>query len=333
MLSILLSLALVLSLACAGLTASAAEVFPASSYSGKLVILHTNDTHGRDLGGTASVGTAGVAQLKKDFEARGAKVLLVSAGDAIQGTPLVNMDQGASAVKFMEAAKYDLLVPGNHEFDFGAENLLDILDEFATFDVLSANIIDEEEDDLLFAANKIFTISGVKVGVFGLTTPETYTKTHPDKIAGLSFLMDEDLYDEAQAQVDFLKGEGCDFIICVGHLGIDVASEPNCSTDVIANTSGIDLFIDGHSHSLIDPNEDKEKEGKGRLVEQDGGDETLLVSAKQYLEYVGVVVYDLSAKKIDDAYLVAPADYDKADPTVKALVEARNAEVEEELKT
>ena len=310
-------------------------IYGADDMAGKLVILHVNDAHGRDVNSASSIGTAGVAQLKKDYKALGAEVLLVSAGDAIQGTPLVNIDQGASEIKFLEAAGYDLMVPGNHEFDFGKANLLNILDGI-TFDVLSANIFDNGK--LLFAPNKIYEKGGVKIGVFGLTTPETYTKTHPDKIAGLSFLMDENLYKEAQTQVDYLKTAGCDLIVCVGHLGIDSASEPNCSTDVIANVNGIDLFIDGHSHSLIEVGE-----GKGRLVTQkNGNDKTLLVSAKQYLEYVGVVIYDKQTKKMT-SFLMNPATpttppsvlhtYTRTDPTVKAIVDNRNAAVEDALKT
>ena len=287
----------------------------------KLVILHTNDAHGRDVAGSASIGTAGVAQLKKDFEAMGAKVLLVSAGDAIQGTPLVNIDEGKSAVEFLKAAGYDLLIPGNHEFDFGKENLLEILKNINTFDVLSANIF-EGQNDLLFKANKIYEFGDIKVGVFGLTTPETYTKTHPDKIAGLAFLMDEPLYKEAQAQVNELKNEGCDLIVCVGHLGVDAASEPNRSTDVIAHVNGIDLWIDGHSHTQINR--------PGQPVTQlNGTDKTLLVSAKQYLEYVGAVIYDLNTKKIEDAYLIGPSEYSRVDGEVALLVDKRNAEVNE----
>jgi len=293
----------------------------AAAYSDKLVIIHVNDAHGRDVKSSTSVGAAGVAQLKEDFEATGANVLLVSAGDAIQGTPLVNIDEGKSAIGFMDAAGYDLMVPGNHEFDYGKDQLLTILED-ADFDVLSANIFigDPADGNRLFPANKIFEIDGKKIGVFGLTTPETYTKTHPDKIAGLSFLMDQPLYDEAQAQVDYLAGQGCDLIICVGHLGTDAASAPNQSTDVIAHVNGIDLWIDGHSHTQIDR--------PGKLVAQPNGNNTLLVSAKQYLEYVGVVVYNLATDKLEDAYLLAPAAVPGADPDVAKLVNDRNAEVE-----
>jgi len=291
-----------------------------NEFAGKLVILHVNDAHGRDVKGSASVGTASVAQLKKDFAALGAEVLLVSAGDAIQGTPLVNLDDGASAIEFMEAAGYDLMVPGNHEFDFGGDNLLNILDGLATFDVLSANIIDKTTGDPLFDTNIVLTYGSVKVGVFGLTTPETFTKTHPDKIAGLDFLMNAALYKEAQDQVDELKGKGCDLIVCIGHLGVDTASAPNRSTDVIANVNGIDLWIDGHSHTQINK--------PGQLVKQKNGtDETLLVSAKQYLEFVGVVVYDLASKSIEDAYLIGPAAYSRTDSAVASLVNTRNAAV------
>ena len=178
-----LLLALLMCLSFLGIHAIASD----EDMTGQIVIIHTNDAHGRDA---TNIGTAAIAQLKKDYEAKGAEVLLVSAGDAIQGTTLVNLDFGKSAIDFLNVAGYDLMVPGNHEFDWGVDNLLSIL-EGAKFDVISANIF--EDTELLFNANIIYEMAGVKIGIFGLTTPEAYTKSHPDKIKGLDFLMEEDM--------------------------------------------------------------------------------------------------------------------------------------------
>lgn len=177
-----LSLFLVLAMVCSLFGAAfAAEEETATPYvipdvDGKVVILHTNDTHGADLDEEgASFGMAGVAQLKKDFEAAGADVLLVSAGDSIMGKPLVSADQGKSAIEFMNAAGYDAMTVGNHELDFGIDNLKALAKD-ADFPILCADMTTEADGKTVFDSNKIFEIGGVKVGVFGLATPETLTK-------------------------------------------------------------------------------------------------------------------------------------------------------------
>ena len=214
-------------------------------------------------------------------------MLLLDAGDAAQGMPVVNMSMGKTAMEFMNATGYDAMCPGNHEFDWGYDNLQQ-LRETAQFPVLAANIVDKVSGENVFEANHIFEMAnGMKVGVFGLDTPEALTKTHPDKVKGISFYMEAELYACAQAQVDALTAAGCDVIVCLGHLGVSEESSPNRSYDVIENTTGIDLFIDGHSHTVID-----------------GGEtvgETLLVSTGEYFENIGMVVYDgetLSARLI-----------------------------------
>ena len=281
-LAILLALMLCLSLLTIGASAADDNLF--ADAKGKLVIIHTNDVHGRDVANASQYGTAAVAQLKKDYEAAGASVLLLSAGDAIQGLPIVNYDYGASAIEFLSAAGYDAMSPGNHEFDWGAQNLFDIL-ENADFFILSANIVYTEDNEyggeaneLVFQGNTIFILGDLKIGVFGLTTPETFTKAHPDKVKGVAFLQGDEMFAAAQEQVDYLKGEDCDLIICLGHLGIDDESAGNRSTDVIDAVSGIDLFVDGHSHTVI-PN--------GKEVK-----DTLLVSTGTALANIGVVVFD-----------------------------------------
>jgi 2',3'-cyclic-nucleotide 2'-phosphodiesterase (5'-nucleotidase family) len=314
-----LILAVVMTFSLAGFNAFA--VYAADGISTDLVIIHVNDAHGRD---NVNVTTAGVAALKQYFEGQDIPVLLVSAGDAAQGTPLVNIDQGQSAIDFMNAAGYDLMVPGNHEFDWGWANLETILGE-ASFDVISANIYKGSAP--LFLERKIYTLGGIKVGVFGLTTPETYTKTHPDKIAGLDFLAGQALYDEAQAQVDALIAAGADIVVCVGHLGVDGESVPNRSTHVIANVNGIDLFIDGHSHTAFE---------NGDLVAwKNEVSDTLLVSTGEYLNSVGIVFYNQETQTFA-AGLLNPgevAELAGTDEDVKALVDARNAIVEEALTT
>lgn len=292
-------------------------VTQAVDYSGKVVVLHTNDTHGGDVAIPGErIGTAGVAALKKQYEAAGATVILVSAGDAIQGEPIVNLTKGANAINFMNLAKYDLMVPGNHEFDWGTDNLA-ALSKLAAFPILCASITETATGKAIFESQKIFETKIGRIGFFGLTTPETMTAAHPDKIKGLSFLSGDKLYKAAQAQTDALRAAGCKYVICVGHLGTDAGAAPNRSDDVIANVKGIDVFIDGHSHSILN----------GSLEENKIGN-TLRVSAGTKTENVGAVVLDgtsvsaslISAKSFKDVDKdVAAAIKTQADSTDKTL--------------
>lgn len=309
LLSVLLALAMVL---CAMLPA-VAEESAAVDLAGKLVILHTNDIHGRAVAdlSTGAVGYAAIAQVKEGLEKAGANVLLLDAGDAAQGMSIVNLSQGKTAIEFMNAVGYDAMTLGNHEFDWGLDNLLQIREE-AEFPMLAANILDKISGEPVFEERLIFDMpNGMKIGVFGVDTPETLTKTHPDKVKGITFLMDEELYACVQAQVDALKAEGCDLIVCLGHLGVDPESEPNRSTDVIENTTGIDLFIDGHSHTEIDG---------GMMV----GD-TFLVSTGEYSQNLGIVIYD--------GETLAASLYQPYDAEVAALISGVDAEVSEQLST
>lgn len=314
--SIILTLALVFNLS--GVPVSGAEgqtdsAAVTQSMAGELVIIHTNDTHGGDVAVEGkSLGTAGVAQLKKDYEAKGAEVLLISAGDAIQGDPLVNLSKGKNAIKFMNFAGYDLMVPGNHEFDYGYKNLKK-LNLFADFPFVSANIVDKATGEPVFNENYIFDTVIGKVGFFGLTTPETLTKANPDNVASLSFLAGKALYKEAQQQVDLLKKAGVKYIICVSHLGTDESSKPNRSIDVMRNVEGIDIIIDGHSHSVINGIEEVNP---------------VLESAGTKLSYAGVITLDGKSIKAD---LISAADYKAVDPNVNVAVNTASAKIDAQL--
>ncbi|MDO4515715.1 MAG: 5'-nucleotidase C-terminal domain-containing protein [Bacillota bacterium] len=237
-LSLFLTLIMVLALA-----VPAGAVESEKDLTGYTVILHTNDVHG------AIDGYASVTALKEQYTAAGASVYLVDVGDFSQGDPAVSLSQGKNAIDLMNLARYDLAVPGNHEFDYGFDNLKDLQNQ-AWPGFLAANVL--YDSNPAFTPNRICTTpAGVKVGFFGLATPETATKAHPAKIQGLTFLGGQEMYDCAQAQVELLKAEGCDVIVCLGHLGIDPGSAPNRSIDLLEHVDGIDLFIDGHSHSTL----------------------------------------------------------------------------------
>ena len=226
-LSLLLAVVMTFSLA---VTANAAEE-TAQDLDGDIVILHTNDVHG------AISGYAKVAALKDAYEARGAYVLLMDAGDFIQGDPTVSTSEGATAVELMNLAGYDVASMGNHEFDYGYQNLKD-LEADADFTIVDANVL--YNGQVAFEDNVVFTApDGTKIGVFGLDTPETATKAHPAKIQGVTFLAGDKMFDCAQDQVDALEAEGCEYIICLGHLGIDAESTGNRSIDLLEKVEGI----------------------------------------------------------------------------------------------
>lgn len=241
LLSLLLVLCLILSLSC---TAFATD--EAKPLTGKTVILHSNDVHGAiDL-------YAAMASLKADYEAQGAEVILADAGDYSQGTVYVSVHKGADAVTMMNATGYDVATIGNHEFDYGYAQLAENM-KAAKFKVLCADVLGAD-GKTIFDANTIIEKGGVKIGFFGLETPEAQTKANPKLIEGLQFLAGKDgkeLYACAAAQVAELQKNGADIIVCLSHLGTDGSSEPYTSYDLAKNVKGIDFIIDGHSHSVI----------------------------------------------------------------------------------
>ena len=306
LLSVVMSLSLLVSTAWA-------EDPVTQDLAGKTVILHTNDVHG------AIQDYAKVAALKADYEARGADVWLVDAGDFSQGSVYVSLNKGADAITMLNAVGYDYVTLGNHEFDYGAQQLADNLKK-ANFDILCSNVLDADGDP---AADEAVTSevegSGLKIGFFGLATPETKTKANPALIKGLTFLSGEALYKCAQENIDWLKGQNVDVIICLTHLGVDKESQPNTSYDLYKNTTGIDFIIDGHSHTVMT------KGPNGEPIQSTG---TALAN-------VGVIIIDNATKKIEENKLVpiwhtekkdgksvTVYDYTKEDAAVAAAAKA-----------
>ena len=266
----------------------AADVRAVSSISndltGKTIILHTNDVHG------AVDKYAKVTALKDELKSRGAEVVLADAGDFSQGTPYVSTSKGAFAVALMNTAGYDVATLGNHEFDYGYPQLKSNL-ALANFKTICADVLDGNGNPIL-DPNYVFTTNtGLKIGFFGMETPETQTKVNPALIKGINFLSKTDLYTCAQSQVDTLKSQGCDLVICLAHLGVDEESAPDGhrSTDLYANTTGIDMIIDGHSHTV--------------MTEGSAGEPVTSTGTK--LEYIGAIVIDNATKTIEDHYLVS----------------------------
>lgn len=299
-LSVLLAMAMVLSLTVTGFaiedTATTREpevMTEEATMAGKTVILHTNDVHG------AVEGYAYIAQLKADYEAKGAEVILVDAGDFSQGTTYVSSTKGADAVTMMNAAGYDVVTLGNHEFDYGYAQLKENMSK-AKFKVVCADVFNEDGTPIFDASYTYTTKSGVKVGFFGMETPETQTKANPALIKGLTFA-DKDAFTKAAAdQVAALKD--ADVVICLAHLGVDAESAPYRSTDLYAAVKGIDFIIDGHSHTVMTKGE------KGEPIQSTG----------TAFKNIGVIVIDDASKKIESNSLYEIKEDTAKDATVAA---------------
>lgn len=303
-LSVLLAMAMVLSLTVTSFAADTAADAKAEM-AGKTVILHTNDVHG------AVEGYAYIAQLKADYEAKGAEVILVDAGDFSQGTTYVSSTKGADAVTMMNAAGYDVVTLGNHEFDYGYAQLKENMSK-AKFKVVCADVFNEDGTPIFDASYTYTTKSGVKVGFFGMETPETQTKANPALIKGLTFA-DKDAFTKAAAdQVAALKD--ADVVICLAHLGVDAESAPYRSTDLYAAVKGIDFIVDGHSHTVMTKGE------KGEPIQSTG----------TAFKNIGVIVIDDASKKIESNSLYEIKEDTAKDATVaaaaKTIVDRVNAE-------
>ena len=266
-------LALVLALLMALSLVACGEQTPTGEYAGKTIVLHTNDVHGN------IAYYAYIAGLKDQYAAEGAEVILADAGDFSQGTVYVSSSKGADAVTMLNAAGYDVLTLGNHEFDYGWAQAKENLAAF-NGKVVCANVL--ENGAPIYDGHTIIKKGRVKIGFFGLDTPEAQTKANPALIQGLTFLAGEELYACAQAQADALKKEGADIVICLAHLGMDESSAPNRSTDLLANTTGIDFIIDGHSHTMAVATA-----------------ETPIQSTESNLAYIGMVTIDNKTKAIE----------------------------------
>ena len=264
----------------AGVTTAAAAMAvgaPAASacWNGEkseVTILYTNDVHTYIDKQAPELTYAAIAALKQSYQDSGKKVLLVDAGDHVQGTAYGSMDQGASIIQLMNAAGYDAATPGNHEFDYGMDRAKELMRD-ADFPYLSCNWVDLRTNLRVLPEIKVFVRGGVRIAFVGITTPETFTKSTPAYFmnkAQTKYIYDilggedgQKLYSAVQKAVDKAKCLA-DVVIGLGHLGVDPSSSPWTSEEVIAHTTGFDAFIDGHSHTVM---ENKQvADASGRLV-------------------------------------------------------------------
>ena len=267
------------------------------NFDGKTVILHSNDVHG------AIAGYANMAALAAEYEAKGATVIVADAGDFSQGTVYVSSSKGADAVSMMNAAGYDIAIPGNHEFDYGYAQLVENL-KSAKFDTICCNILDAD-GNLVFAPSKVVDVDGVKIGFIGVNTPESQTKANPALIKGLKWLAGEDMVKAVQAEADKLA-DTVDVTIVISHLGVDSESVPNTSYDLLKGLNGVDFIIDGHSHTVMTAGDNKEP----------------IQSTGTAFANIGVIVIDNEKKAIESNELVAVTAESAKDETVAAAAQA-----------
>ena len=251
----------------------------AGAFDGKTVILHSNDVHG------SIAGYANMAALRDEYEAEGADVILVDAGDFSQGSAYVSTSKGLDAVTMMNAVGYDIATLGNHEFDYGYAQLRENLSN-AEFAVICANVFDST-GSTIYPSTAVIENDGVKIGFVGLETPEAQTKANPALIKGLYFAAENELYAVAEAAAASLNAQGVDLIIALSHLGVDAESAPNRSVDLYAETDGFDFIIDGHSHTVM----------------TEGPNGEPIQSTGTAFANIGVIVIDEETKTIEDNFL------------------------------
>ena len=270
----------------AGVTTAAAAMAigaPAASacWTGEkseVTILYTNDVHTYIDKQAPQLTYAAIAALKQSYQNAGKKVLLVDAGDHVQGTAYGSMDQGASIIQLMNAAGYDAATPGNHEFDYGMDRAKELMRD-ADFPYLSCNWVDLRTNLRVLPEIKVFVRGGVRIAFVGITTPETFTKSTPAYFmnkAQTKYIYDimggedgQKLYSAVQKAVDKAKCLA-DVVIGLGHLGVDPSSSPWTSEEVIAHTTGFDAFIDGHSHTVMENKQVADASGRMVTLTQTG---------------------------------------------------------------
>jgi 5'-nucleotidase len=282
-----------------------------------LTIVHVNDVHGRleenDFDGT--IGYPKIKTFLDGMKEENPNMLLLHAGDSFHGTIPANLTEGEVVVEVMNAMEFDAMVPGNHDFNFGYERLLE-LKAMSEFDILAANVV-KEDGTMDFDPYMVYEMeNGMRVGIFALATEETKTKSHPDNTRGVEFA---DIIETGNEAVEALEEMDADMIIALIHLGVDASSE-DTAYKLADGVDGIDLIIDGHSHSIMG-------EGAGEL--RNGA---LIVQAGWYLNHVGVVNVEMMDGEPVFAAAVHPYEEFaevEADEYISGIIAEATAPIEE----
>ncbi|MCR5746924.1 MAG: bifunctional metallophosphatase/5'-nucleotidase [Lachnospiraceae bacterium] len=293
---------------------------PESSDAKDIVVVFTNDVH---CGVDDAIGYAGLSAYKKKMESEGNDVLLIDAGDAVQGGFIGMLSKGEAIIRLMNKVGYDMAIPGNHEFDYGMEQFLKF-SKIAEFPYISCNLTDLKTQEKLFDPYIIFEAGGKKIAFVGATTPSSLTSSNPANFQDengeyiYGFCQGDNgklLYKTVQDAVDSARAEGADYCVLVCHLGIEATEAPYMSTDVIKNTHGIDVVCDGHSHSVIE----------GEPVKNDKGEIVLLAQTGTKLSKLG----QLTIHPDGTMETVLVEDFTEKDPEITAAIAEENAKFED----
>lgn len=314
----LMSLLLALCIICSVFTSASA----ANEDKG-IVILYTNDVH------CAVDNYANLAAYKAEMTALyGAEnVTLVDAGDAVQGSPLGTLSKGLYPVEIMNQVGYDIVTFGNHEFDYGMDRFKELMGKHEAA-VVSCNFIDLKSNKPVFQPYEIIDYGKTQIAYIGVTTPKTFTSSTPsyfkDSDGSYIYGFCEDnngrmLYEAVQSAADTARENGADIVVVVGHCGVGESYSPWQSTDIIANTTGIDIFIDGHSHSVIEGEKHKNRDGEN----------VLLTSTGTGLEYIGKLIISPNGKISSELV----SEYDKYDESIQEFISTKKAENKDLLNT
>lgn len=292
--SLLLTLAMVFSL-------TTGWSFTSLAADQDIVVLYTNDVH---CGVDDNIGYAGLALYKKEVQTTTPYVILADAGDAIQGAPIGTLSEGGDIVEIMNYVGYDFAIPGNHEFDYGMDRFLELSGKL-NCGYYSSNFMDLRTGNRVFAPYKMFDFGGTKVAMVGATTPESFTKSTPtyfqDANGTYIYGFSEgdngaQLYTQVQSAVDQARAEGAQYVILVGHLGEEGSTPAWTSDAVIANTTGIDACIDGHSHEVYD-----------KYVSNKNGEQVLLTQTGTKLAEIGKLTIRPDGTIVNEKVTEVPA--------------------------
>lgn len=300
--------------------------------SGKIVVLYTGDMHCSVESGANKLDFAQLALYKQAVSNSADYVTLVDCGDAVQGSNIGTLTKGESIVELMNEVGYDVCTFGNHEFDYGIDQLEKLMG-MSDAEYICCNFMDS--DGCFVSPYTIRSYGELKIAYIGITTPYTLTSSNPEVFKDengelkYSFCQDtsgEKLYNAVQNAVDTAIGMDADYVIALAHLGNGEGYSPYGSEDVIAATSGIDIVLDGHSHTVVESREVYNKEGEP----------VMLTSSGSHMQYIGQVTIDTrrTAGKNDDVItirLIDSSDYDrvagKTEETEKEFEEILGTEI------
>lgn len=284
----------------------------------KLIILSTNDVH---CSVDTNLGYTGLAAYRDQLEeVYGADyVILVDAGDAVQGGALGTLSKGQSIIDLMNAVEYDYFVPGNHEFDYGMAQHFVLMDQLNAH-ILSANFIDETAGKPLYDGYDVVDFGEIQVGFVGMTTPDSFSGDFKDENGNTLYHLGESenkIFDYIQSAIDGAVAEGADVVVGIGHIGTDTKSAPFRSTDIISNTYGLDIFIDGHSHDVVLHDIHQDSQGNDVILTQTGA----------HFDHIGEIVIDLQTLEIEVDFV--PEDFALTNEKVDSVLAEVQAEFEE----